>query len=228
MSRKEPIRAPQQERSQKRVELILNGARKVILKKGCAGLKMGDIAKAAKISIGSIYQYFPNKHAIIAGLAQDYLDQFAEHVRAAVEDRPSSLDDLSARTTALLRQYYVLHRNDPVVRDVWMGSATDKELQEIESSDNKRNLEIIFAKSDHLFPLENHNAARLVLFLIISFGGTAIATAVELSEDDGRFAMDQAAKMLSAAWAVSVEPLAHPHLIHDAPDASLQEGASAA
>lgn len=222
--RRDPVRAPQQDRSQKRVALILDAARQGILEKGTAGLKMGDIAKIAKISMSSIYQYFPNKSAIIGGLAEQYLDQNAQLVKSTMADKPESLSALADTMDQLLEAYYIMHRDDPVVRDVWMGSATDKVFQEIEGNDTTRNLEVIFSQSKHLFPPQNHDAAKLVLFLIINFGGTAVATAVELSEDEGRFAMQEAFRMLRACWEVAVIPLGYPAKIDGDQAIKLTEG----
>ncbi|QIB33839.1 TetR/AcrR family transcriptional regulator [Ancylobacter pratisalsi] len=54
---------------------ILNGAREVFLAKGFDGASMGEIARAAEVSKGTLYLYFPSKEAL-----------FSAFVRLASED----------------------------------------------------------------------------------------------------------------------------------------------
>ncbi|MFT6303451.1 MAG: AcrR family transcriptional regulator [Granulosicoccus sp.] len=81
-SRLDPVHKPQQVRSEQRVQQILDGAKAHILNSGCAALTMTDIARNAQISTSSIYQYFPNKEAIVTSLAQRYLDLHLAHTQA--------------------------------------------------------------------------------------------------------------------------------------------------
>src|SRR5882757_8378135 len=59
-----------QQRSRDRLERILGVASELIAAKGSDAIKMGEVAEMAKISIGSLYQYFPDKSAIIRALAE--------------------------------------------------------------------------------------------------------------------------------------------------------------
>ncbi|MCL6282588.1 TetR/AcrR family transcriptional regulator [Ruegeria sp. 2012CJ41-6] len=209
LPRREPVRAPIQKRSQKRVELILNAAKKLAQEKGTAGIKMGDIAKTAGVTMGSIYQYFPNKRAIVAELATAYLDDNTRKNQEILSDRPNSLAELSRTTVKLVNQYYDLGRKDPVASDIWLGYATDKELQTIDANDTLRNRDAVFAASKHLFREEAYDRANRALLLIISLGGAAVATALQHDEEEGRRILDDAIEMLLAAWDVSILPLGH-------------------
>jgi AcrR family transcriptional regulator len=62
---------PQQERSRVMVSFIVEAAQQVLEKQGQAGFNTNAIAERAGISIGSLYQYFPNKHAIVAAMARN-------------------------------------------------------------------------------------------------------------------------------------------------------------
>ncbi|MDE1996542.1 MAG: helix-turn-helix transcriptional regulator, partial [Rhizobiaceae bacterium] len=59
---------PQQERSIHRVDSILSVAAKLIAEKGVADMKMTELASIAGVPIGSVYQYFPEKAAIVKAL----------------------------------------------------------------------------------------------------------------------------------------------------------------
>jgi AcrR family transcriptional regulator len=76
-------RAPQQSRGQRRIETILDAAERLFSEVGYDGATTNAIASRAQTSIGSLYQFFPNKEAIVQGLAERYLAQLREvHARA--------------------------------------------------------------------------------------------------------------------------------------------------
>jgi AcrR family transcriptional regulator len=68
-----PRKAAKQERAQLTVEAILEAAAQVFESHGYARATTNRIAERAGISIGSLYQYFPNKDAILVALAQQHL-----------------------------------------------------------------------------------------------------------------------------------------------------------
>lgn len=68
-------RVPQQARSQERVDLILDTAAELFVEVGYESVTTNGIAARAGISIGSLYQYFPDKDAILHALADRYLEQ---------------------------------------------------------------------------------------------------------------------------------------------------------
>lgn len=68
-------RTPKQRRGNRRVEMILDAAEQVFLEVGCEAATTNAIAAQAHISIGSLYQFFPNKKAIMSGLAERYAQQ---------------------------------------------------------------------------------------------------------------------------------------------------------
>ena len=114
----EPRRRPKQERARLTVAAILEAAAKVIDDVGWAQASTNRIAERAGVSIGSLYQYFPNKEAILVGL-------FAKHhreVHAAVEDTMVALGDPRVPIQDVLRKLFddliALHRRDPVVARV--------------------------------------------------------------------------------------------------------------
>ena len=73
-----PRRTPRQERARVTVEAILTASAQLLLDEGPARLSTNRIAKRAGVSIGTLYQYFPDKEAIVRELAERQLDrQFA-------------------------------------------------------------------------------------------------------------------------------------------------------
>ncbi|WP_262849797.1 TetR/AcrR family transcriptional regulator [Mumia quercus] len=82
-----PRKRPRQARSRATVERIVSSGRQVLLRDGDDAFSTNRVADAAGISPGSLYQYFPNKHAIVAAIVERYADEVADQVTASLTDR---------------------------------------------------------------------------------------------------------------------------------------------
>lgn len=69
-----PRKSPRQERSRLTVERILDAAARIFHEQGYAGATTNEIADEARVSVGSLYQYFPNKDAILVELTRRHID----------------------------------------------------------------------------------------------------------------------------------------------------------
>jgi len=69
-----PRKRPLQTRSKVTVDTILAATARILIKHGFDGLTTNAVAEAAGVSIGSLYQYFPNKQALVAALIERRLD----------------------------------------------------------------------------------------------------------------------------------------------------------
>ena len=77
---------PQQARSAELVATILQAAVQVLAKEGAQRFTTARVADKAGVSIGSLYQYFPNKAAILFRLQSDEWRQTSELLRGILED----------------------------------------------------------------------------------------------------------------------------------------------
>lgn len=88
----EPRKHPRQRRSAQTVERILDAAARIFDERGYRGTTTNHVARDAGVSIGSLYQYFPNKDALLVGLAERHLadaaDRFGERTARLRDDRP--------------------------------------------------------------------------------------------------------------------------------------------
>ena len=80
-----PRRIPSQDRSHRMVERILEAATRVLSERGYDGASTNRIAKTAGISNGSLYQYFPNKDAIVIAVPDRFADHLADRLGAQIE-----------------------------------------------------------------------------------------------------------------------------------------------
>jgi AcrR family transcriptional regulator len=80
-------RKPRQERARHKIELILEAAIRLLDKGGLAMLTTNAVADTAGVSIGTLYQYFPNKEAILEALADREMAELSARVLAVLQDQ---------------------------------------------------------------------------------------------------------------------------------------------
>jgi AcrR family transcriptional regulator len=132
---------PKQARSTDLVAAILEAAAQVLAKEGAPRFTTARVAERAGVSVGSIYQYFPNKAAILFRLQSDEWRQTSDLLRVILEDvrRPplERLRDLvhafirseceEAAMRVALNDAAPLYRNAPEAREA--RAAGDRTLQ---------------------------------------------------------------------------------------------------
>ncbi|MER9849838.1 TetR family transcriptional regulator [Mesorhizobium sp. M0106] len=95
---------PKQARSAELVAAILQAAVQVLAKEGAQRFTTARVAEKAGVSVGSLYQYFPNKAAILFRLQSDEWRRTTDLLRDILEDvRKPPLDRLRALVHAFLR-----------------------------------------------------------------------------------------------------------------------------
>lgn len=73
---------PKQERSRALVAAAVEATARILEQEGRAGLTTNRVAEVAGISVGSLYQYFPHKEALVAEVRREYEAAFEARVRA--------------------------------------------------------------------------------------------------------------------------------------------------
>jgi AcrR family transcriptional regulator len=84
-------REPKQQRSRQTVDCVLEAVRLVVKRHGTQAITTNRIAEAAGVSVGSLYQYFPDKRAIFTALHDRHVDdvrQVIEQTTAAYASAP--------------------------------------------------------------------------------------------------------------------------------------------
>lgn len=79
-----PRKRPQQARSGQMVELILEATARLLAEKGYAATTTNLVAERAGVSVGSVYQYFPNKASLVAALHERHAAQTLNAIEKAV------------------------------------------------------------------------------------------------------------------------------------------------
>ena len=85
-SRTNPRKLPQQDRSKFTVDVILTATAHILTEVGYDKTSTNRIAERAGISIGSLYQYFPNKEALIAALRDRHVSSMMAVIESKLRD----------------------------------------------------------------------------------------------------------------------------------------------
>lgn len=124
-------RKPTQLRSQKRVALILDSAVEVLRTRGIGAVTTNSIAEQAAIPVSSIYQYFPNKIAILSALYKDYLSGIVS-VLDELGDIDHSNNDWEVVMTELVEAIQRQETRDDIDQQLEIALGLYPELVEID------------------------------------------------------------------------------------------------
>jgi AcrR family transcriptional regulator len=107
-------KAPQQARSRATIEAVLDAAARILGERGWMGLTTNAAAEVAGVSIGSLYQYFPNKLALVEAVRRRHFDEVLAVLRAAADNKVTR----GRRIEALVDGMIAVHSRYPAAHRV--------------------------------------------------------------------------------------------------------------
>lgn len=111
-----PRKAPRQSRSLATVKAILDATARILVERGFAAVTTNAVAERAGVSVGSLYQYFPNKDALITALHARHGEQMMAVIqRALTKAMDGTLDDA---LSGLIEATVEAHRVDSDLHSV--------------------------------------------------------------------------------------------------------------
>jgi AcrR family transcriptional regulator len=99
----EPRKSPVQARSAASVDAILEATIQVLLSVGKERLTTTRVALRAGVSVGTLYQYFPNKNALLQAALRRHLDEVTEAVELVCREQKG--ESLHRMATALITAF---------------------------------------------------------------------------------------------------------------------------
>ncbi|HRV70100.1 MAG TPA: TetR/AcrR family transcriptional regulator [Marmoricola sp.] len=113
-----PRRRPAQERSRRRFDEILRAARALLVEVGFEAFTADQVALRAGVPIGSLYQFFGNKYAIVCELDRIDTANIRKELESFAAEIPSL--DWAQLLEKMLDHLAVAWRTDPSRRVVWL------------------------------------------------------------------------------------------------------------
>jgi AcrR family transcriptional regulator len=109
-------REPKQQRSRQTVEAVLAAVQLVLKRHGPDAITTNRVAEAAGVSIGSLYQYFPDKQAIFMALHDRHVDGVRHVIEQTVTD--CALASLEEFTSELVERLAKVHTEDAELHEI--------------------------------------------------------------------------------------------------------------
>jgi AcrR family transcriptional regulator len=108
-----PRKRPRQERSQETYDAIVEAAAQLFERDGYTGATTNHIAERAGVSIGSLYQYFPNKDALLYAIGEQHIQHLLAELAGVVEELRRQLPQLADCVHAFVHGLAVPHLTRP-------------------------------------------------------------------------------------------------------------------
>ncbi|WP_454740032.1 TetR family transcriptional regulator [Cupriavidus necator] len=176
---------PTQQRSRERLERVLACAAEVMAEKGSDAFRMSDIVERTGISFGSLYQYFPDKTAVIGTLAERYNAVGHECVRrdlATIKE----ITDLHATLCRITDSYYQMFLDEPLMRDIWQATQADRVLQKLDQEDSALLAGFLMDALRSIAPDVSNAALSAFSQLTMILIAAAVRHAITLQPREGR------------------------------------------
>ncbi len=106
----EPRKSPKQARSRAVVEALIEATARVLVEDGYDRASTNRIAKVAGVSVGSLYQYFPNKEALVLAVVDRHLERVATLMGGLAQELADA--PLEEAVTATIEALIATHQVD--------------------------------------------------------------------------------------------------------------------
>ena len=183
-------KTPQQERSIQRLEAILEAAVEMIAQNGVGNLKMTDLAARAGVPIGSLYQFFPERAAVVRALH----DRHTERVETGAErvfSKVTSIAEAETLMESAVDVFYNTFRGDPVYLPVWLAAISDPDLQRL-NTDHQARLTAIMCKIFRpLLPEGSAIDLEIRVMLFVYLTGATVRRAMIEDDSTARRILDE-------------------------------------
>ncbi len=110
---------PRQQRSREMVDRILDAAAHLFEERGYQKTTTNHVAQEAGASIGSLYQYFPNKDSLLAGIAERHLAESMEEFSQVAGQVREAAPDIETVCRTLVTAAAALNRPSNLHRLLW-------------------------------------------------------------------------------------------------------------
>ncbi|KQQ73755.1 MULTISPECIES: TetR/AcrR family transcriptional regulator [unclassified Rhizobium] len=176
-------RVPKQERSRERIDDILKVSMELIGEKGIDAVTMKEIASLSGGPIASVYQYFPNKSAIIAMLHERYVEEVRGIIVGHIPQISTAEDALDA-TDVLFDLYYTRMREKPSTQDLLNAIQADKALADRDITETRFQADLFFEITKRFVSEQLWENYARTLFLMFHMAAATLRLALMVTEDE--------------------------------------------
>lgn len=155
---------PRQARSRATVEALIEAGARILSEQGWAGFTTNKVADAAGVSIGSLYQYFPDKLSLVDAIRRRHIDDSLAAVRGALaETQP-----LFAFVETLVANIIEAHSTHPGLHRVLLDEAPGLEAYRDQNSEIEAQYLSLFTQAATVYGSRDRGVPAATVGLLIS------------------------------------------------------------
>ena len=178
----ELTRVPQQARSREKFDAILGAALRLIHEKGYEQVSMREIAREVNLPIASVYQYFPNKLAVVRQLWEGYTSELSVLLGAELEAvaKDPCVATFHRAVGNVIDHMVAHHRDNPAFLGIWRSVDGSPELRALNRQDTLRVADAIGAAVLKVRPDADPNAVVTRALIACETASATVKLAQEL------------------------------------------------
>lgn len=162
---------------------------------------MRELAKQAEVPIGSVYQFFDDREAILACLAARYLAWQDEEITKRFQNVGSVESWLKAIEGATA-VFYERNLADPSIAEILRAGSTSKAVREIDDASTRRHTKLLFDMLRPFLPTQTTDQElQLICQMVCELTATAVRMALQLPKEKGQLYIAQYESMIRARLA---------------------------
>jgi AcrR family transcriptional regulator len=170
-------RIPKQERSKDRVSEILRVSADLIGERGIDAVTMKEIGSRTGGPIASVYQYFPDKEAIVASLYERYVAETRLILRGAIRNIQTA-DDAVMASELLIDAYYEVMQNGPSAIDIMNAIKASKVLGRQDLLETRRQVEEFYGATARFVHERRREEYKTTLTLLFNMADASVRLAL--------------------------------------------------
>ncbi|MCP1572694.1 AcrR family transcriptional regulator [Herbaspirillum rubrisubalbicans] len=173
-----PRRMPNQARSRETVELVLRAAGTEIEQNGLDSLTTRRIAALAGISVGTLYEYFPNKQAIVYALVTDWMERILAVMDALHPQHPEGCQDMLTYLGTQVDQLSQMYIDQPGLGALVTMLSSVPQLRDAVREHDERSITSVASALQHFAPGVEPAEARSMAHTIIVIAHELLCEAI--------------------------------------------------
>jgi len=196
-------REPKQERSRDRIDEILKVAMALIGQTGIDGVTMKEIAALSGGPIASVYQYFPNKAAIISMLYERHCDENRDMVANYVMPIKTA-EDVPTAAFEIEKQYYRRSRETPASQDLINAIQAHKVLQGMVLAETRFQANMFYHATCRFVPAAAREPYDRAVFLVFHLAAATVRLALMIQPKEGDYVVSNFMSIIEAQLSIFV------------------------
>ncbi len=161
----------------------------LIGEKGVDSVTMRDIARTINAPLSVIYQYFPNKSAIVETLYARFTEQIRAETVQTVTDIRTPAEFLDALDN-LLEHYYISMRAHPLAADVVSAILADNKLRHLDIEDSRQQADVMSAAGLKFVSVDKRDEFERLMFLFNHLVGGLMRLLLDSDDGNARVILD--------------------------------------